>query len=57
MDQSNIAATYSTKKCNKQNRGSYSESRIISDPFGGNATRYEQTYKECLTAITAFLTK
>ena len=37
--------------------GSYSESKIISDPFGGNAARYEQTYKECLTAITAFLSK
>ena len=62
MDKSNIEAINRMKPDNSSNQiellGKYNpnlERNIITDPFGGNAARYQQTYNECVIAVEQFL--
>lgn len=61
MDDSNIQAIERLKPDNSSNQidllGNYNpnlESNIITDPFGGDTLRYEQTYNECVIAVKEF---
>ena len=62
MDESNIKAIQSMKPDTASNQidllGKYNpnlETNIITDPYGGNTARYQQTYNECVIAVKQFL--